>query len=55
MYISRLAIKNFRNFGDPAFVIGLRPFTLLLGENNVLEFENNARLFDGEIELVLVA
>lgn len=35
MYISRLAIKNFRNFGDPAFVIGLRPFTLLLGENNI--------------------
>ncbi|MHB0955679.1 MAG: ATP-dependent nuclease [Pirellulaceae bacterium] len=35
MYISRLSIKNFRNFGDPAFVIGLRPFTLLLGENNI--------------------
>jgi putative ATP-dependent endonuclease of OLD family len=35
MYISRLEIKNFRNFGDPAFVIGLKPFTLLLGENNI--------------------
>ena len=35
MYISNLEIKNFRNFGDPSFVIALRPFTLLLGENNV--------------------
>ena len=35
MYISRLEIKNFRNFGEPSFVIALKPFTLLLGENNV--------------------
>jgi putative ATP-dependent endonuclease of OLD family len=35
MHISRLEIKNFRNFGDPSFVIALKPFTLLLGENNV--------------------
>jgi predicted ATP-dependent endonuclease of OLD family len=35
MYISKLEIKNFRNFGDPSFVIRLKPFTLLLGENNV--------------------
>lgn len=35
MFISKLEIKNFRNFGDPAFVIALKPFTLLLGENNV--------------------
>jgi putative ATP-dependent endonuclease of OLD family len=35
MHISRLEIKNFRNFGDPSFVIVLKPFTLLLGENNV--------------------
>jgi predicted ATP-dependent endonuclease of OLD family len=35
MYISRLEIKNFRNFGDPSFVIELKPFTLLLGENNI--------------------
>ncbi len=35
MYLSKLEIKNFRNFGDPAFVIRLKPFTLILGENNV--------------------
>lgn len=35
MYISKLEIKNFRNFSDPPFVIALKPFTLLLGENNV--------------------
>jgi putative ATP-dependent endonuclease of the OLD family len=35
MYISRLSIKNFRNFGDPPFEIILRPFTLILGENNL--------------------
>jgi predicted ATP-dependent endonuclease of OLD family len=35
MHISRLEITNFRNFGEPAFVIALKPFTLLLGENNV--------------------
>jgi putative ATP-dependent endonuclease of the OLD family len=35
MYINRLSIKNFRNFGDPPFEIVLRPFTLILGENNL--------------------
>ena len=35
MHIKRLTIRNFRNFGDPAFVIDLKPFTLILGENNV--------------------
>jgi chromosome segregation ATPase len=35
MSISKLEIKNFHNVGDPPFVITLKPFTLLLGENNV--------------------
>ncbi len=35
MYISKLNIKNFRNFGDPPFELVLRPFTLVLGENNI--------------------
>jgi putative ATP-dependent endonuclease of OLD family len=35
MYISKLAIKNFRNFSDPPFAIELKPFTVILGENNV--------------------
>ncbi len=35
MYISNLRIKNFRNFGDPPFAMKLRPFTLVLGENNI--------------------
>jgi len=35
MYISKLSIKNFRNFGEPPFEIALKPFTLILGENNV--------------------
>ncbi len=35
MYISNLRIKNFRNFGDPPFTMELRPFTLVLGENNI--------------------
>ena len=35
MYISKLTIKNFRNFGDPPFEINLKPFTLVLGENNI--------------------
>lgn len=35
MYISNLKIKNFRNFGDPPFSMDLRPFTLVLGENNI--------------------
>lgn len=32
MYISNLSIKNFRNFTD--FNIELKPFTLIIGENN---------------------
>ena len=35
MYINLLKVKNFRNFGDPPFEIELRPFTLILGENNI--------------------
>lgn len=35
MYVSNLRIKNFRNFGDPPFKMDLRPFTLVLGENNI--------------------
>ncbi|WDO12345.1 AAA family ATPase [Flavobacterium sp. WW92] len=33
MYISRLAIRNYRTFQD--FVIQLKPLTLIIGENNV--------------------
>jgi predicted ATP-dependent endonuclease of OLD family len=35
MHISKFSIKNFRNFGDPPFEIELKPFTLVLGENNI--------------------
>ncbi len=35
MYISHLRITNYRNFGDPPFEITLKPFTLILGENNI--------------------
>lgn len=35
MYVSQLRIKNYRNFGDPPFTMNLRPFTLILGENNI--------------------
>lgn len=35
MYIKQLSIKNYRNFGDPAFELSLKPFTLILGENNI--------------------
>lgn len=35
MYINRVRIKNYRNFGDPPFEMELKPFTLILGENNV--------------------
>lgn len=34
MYITTLRIKNYRNFGNPAFEITLKPFTLIIGENN---------------------
>lgn len=35
MHISKLAIKNYRNFGDKEFEIPLRPTTLIIGENNI--------------------
>lgn len=35
MYIQKLSIQNYRNFGDDPFQIELKPFTLLLGENNI--------------------
>ena len=35
MYIRELKIKNFRTFGDPPFCMSLKPFTLILGENNI--------------------
>lgn len=35
MYIRQVLIRNYRNFGDPPFVMDLKPFTLILGENNV--------------------
>ncbi len=35
MYIKQLTVKNYRNFGEPAFTIELKPFTLILGENNI--------------------
>jgi putative ATP-dependent endonuclease of the OLD family len=35
MYISSLSIKNYRNFGDEEFTIPLKPFTAIIGENNI--------------------
>ena len=35
MFIKHVKIKNYRNFGDSPFVMDLKPFTLVLGENNV--------------------
>lgn len=35
MYIKHLLIKNYRNFGDPSFEMDLKPFTVVIGENNV--------------------
>jgi putative ATP-dependent endonuclease of OLD family len=35
MYIKHVTIKNYRNFGNPPFEIDLKPFTLILGENNI--------------------
>jgi putative ATP-dependent endonuclease of OLD family len=35
LFLCRLTIKNYRNFGDPAFELSLKPFTLILGENNI--------------------
>jgi predicted ATP-dependent endonuclease of OLD family len=33
MYISHISIKNYRNFND--FEMDLKPFTLIIGENNI--------------------
>jgi predicted ATP-dependent endonuclease of OLD family len=35
MFIQRVTITNYRNFGNTPFTLELRPFTLVLGENNV--------------------
>ncbi|BES65584.1 AAA family ATPase [Gottschalkiaceae bacterium SANA] len=35
MHISKLTIKNYRNFGAKEFEIPLRPATLIIGENNI--------------------
>jgi putative ATP-dependent endonuclease of OLD family len=35
MYLKQISVRNYRNFGDQPFVLPLKPFTLLLGENNV--------------------
>ncbi|WP_168169783.1 AAA family ATPase [Candidatus Izimaplasma bacterium ZiA1] len=35
MYISNVNVKNFRNFGEKGFSIDLKPFSLIVGENNV--------------------
>lgn len=35
MYISKLSVKNYRNFGEGKFSIPLKPFTAIIGENNI--------------------
>lgn len=35
MFITKLSIQNYRNFGETPFVLPLKRFTLILGENNV--------------------
>jgi predicted ATP-dependent endonuclease of OLD family len=35
MHIKHISIKNYRLFSEPAFEIDLKPFTLILGENNI--------------------
>jgi predicted ATP-dependent endonuclease of OLD family len=35
MYIEHITIKNYRNFGDPPFEMEFKPFTVIIGENNV--------------------
>lgn len=35
MYISKLSVKNYRNFGEAKFSIPLKPFTAIIGENNI--------------------
>lgn len=35
MYIKKIKIRNYRNFSDPPFEMDLKPFTVIVGENNV--------------------
>lgn len=35
MYISKISIKNYRNFGNIPFVMKLKKFTTIIGSNNV--------------------
>jgi predicted ATP-dependent endonuclease of OLD family len=35
MYIEKIKIKNYRNFGNDVFELELKPFTLIIGENNI--------------------
>jgi AAA15 family ATPase/GTPase len=35
VYIKQIAISNYRNFGDPPFILELKSFTIILGENNI--------------------
>lgn len=35
MYIKKVKIKNYRNFGEATLTLKLKPFTLILGENNI--------------------
>ncbi|MBB6023785.1 putative ATP-dependent endonuclease of OLD family [Paenibacillus sp. JGP012] len=35
MHISKLSVKNYRNFGETKFSIPLKPFTAIIGENNI--------------------
>ena len=55
MYISNIRIKNYRIFGDPPFKMDLRPFTLILGENNIGKTNLLAAislLFNQEISII---
>ncbi|MGE7689835.1 ATP-dependent nuclease [Lysinibacillus sp. NPDC097214] len=35
MHISSVSIKNYRSFGEKEFTIPLKPFTAIIGENNI--------------------
>lgn len=35
MYISSVTIKNYRSFGENVFTLPLKPFTAIIGENNI--------------------
>lgn len=35
MYISKIMIKNYRSFGGNDFILPLKPFTAIIGENNI--------------------